>query len=294
MIRDDTLDLIPGLTREEVIIHIGQPAAELSDAKHGYLFYRASWKYYDESPPLLAPWFLFVPFVVAGTTGALEDMTRGRVCYRVVIDDQRIARRVDIKNIDTSECIDSFWTQDELKTIESNLRERAHNGDVEAARQIAVTFDDSQPLSQLEEDDFVARAIWLDRLAYRTSAPSKYPEAGLGENTDQYQSKGASAESLFQAYRKTVPPGALVWLCRAADHGHPTARYELGKYFAESRQNLSRALMWYGLSASTGSNVAVGEARTLATRTTNNEIRSAESLISSWQPGQCEEEMAEQ
>ena len=293
MIRGDTLDLIPGLTREGVISHIGQPPAELSDAEHSYLLYRGSWKY-DDAVALPAPWFLLVPFVVAGTTGLLEDMARGQVCYRVVIDGQRIARRVDIKSADSSECFNSFWTKGELKTIETNLRERATNGDVEAARQIAVTFDDSQPLSQLEEDDFVARAIWLDRLAYRTSAPSKYPEAGLGENTDHYQRKGASAKSLFRAYRKAVPPSPLVWLCRAADHGHPTARYELGKYFAESRRNVSRALMWYGLSASTGSNVAVGEARALAMTATNNEIRLAESLISSWQPGQCEKEMAEQ
>lgn len=52
----------------------------------------------------------------------------------------------------------------------------------------------------------------------------------------------------------------------------PPARYELGKYFAESRRNVSRALMWYGLSASTGSNVAVGEARALTMTATHNDV----------------------
>ncbi len=159
IISEATLDDLVGLTREKVISDFGPPQMEVSEAGNTYLLYQGTWEWND-GILLPASWYLFVPFVIAGTSGALEDMRRGVVCYRIRINEQNVVTRVEEKRSDSTACVQEFWKEEELTRLRQNLQDRAEEGDLEAAKSLASVFSDKEQLVSMAEYN-VDAAVYL-------------------------------------------------------------------------------------------------------------------------------------
>jgi len=86
---------------------------------------------------------------------------------------------------------------------------------------------------------------------------------------------------------------AAQWFCRAADAGHPNARYmvgllyEPGQAVGVTNPSYSRAYMWLSLAAAGGAVDALREKERLFDLLTPEQIAEARRLITNWKPGSC-------
>ena len=108
MIAEGRLEALPGLTRQDVLAELGAPMAEINYTGDNYLIYQGTTKW-DEGVLLPAPWFVFVPFFIAGASGALEDMAHEHTCYRVAMDDNDAVTHVDVRHSNSPGCLYEFW-----------------------------------------------------------------------------------------------------------------------------------------------------------------------------------------
>jgi TPR repeat protein len=84
------------------------------------------------------------------------------------------------------------------------------------------------------------------------------------------------------------------WLCRAADQGHPSAQYEVGRLLQtgeEIRTNVISAYVWYRLAEENGNTNGGDSAAELLRIMTEEQAEKAERLISEWRPGQCKRDL---
>jgi hypothetical protein len=118
-------------------------------------------------------------------------------------------------------------------------------------------------------------------------------------NPDQYARhlwRGADkgdAEKQFKLYwQLPTGPENTRWVCRAADQGHPAAQSRLGFLYSYGSEGLpkdtAKALMWYQLSASNGSQDASSEITRIQQTLTADQYTRSQELLRDWQPGLCE------
>ena len=114
------------------------------------------------------------------------------------------------------------------------------------------------------------------------------------------QMKAIEVRREYQQYtsRPINDPIRLKWLCRAADHGHPNAQAEVGRYYWENvknddNNNLVQAFVWYELAAqSTCLNFSM-QLEKIVNRMKPEQASEAAQLSNNWAPGQCDEGLSE-
>jgi TPR repeat protein len=125
-----------------------------------------------------------------------------------------------------------------------------------------------------------------------------YAKTQLSEEqlSEEQLSEAQLSEVQLQLYYDPNVPKRLSWLCRAADHGHPEARYRLGLLYENGSENLPqnrvKAQYWYLLAAKSQHHWGAVNAQRLAEGSTPAELAEVERLIEAWQPGQCEADLA--
>ena len=112
------------------------------------------------------------------------------------------------------------------------------------------------------------------------------------------RAEAGDAESQLQLYYVEKEQNAsLKWLCRAADQGYPAAQLEMGRLYQKGlkglKQDRLRAYIWYSLAARGGyKDWDVRELRSLKSQMTPDQTIKATDMLDSWQPGQCERDLA--
>lgn len=109
------------------------------------------------------------------------------------------------------------------------------------------------------------------------------------------KAKHGDAEAQLQYYyylRRQKPMEAHIWLCKAADQGHPQARYRLALLYENGyegiKKDLIRAYIWYRLSENTGNSWGGKKAQILEKEYLDtHDLVIAKKTIKEWKPGQC-------
>jgi len=133
-----------------------------------------------------------------------------------------------------------------------SLRKRLDEGDYSRELKIELAqLGYTEPLKELAEmGDLEAQAIVEANEAIKDKS-EKLRAAKVALRAIM-----GSAEAQFQMYSRVDTSDPIVWLCRAADGGHPYARYRLGllheKGIEGVEQNYARARMWYVLASESG------------------------------------------
>ena len=95
--------------------------------------------------------------------------------------------------------------------------------------------------------------------------------------------------------QKSKGPSLLQRLCSAADHGHPNAQGEVGRYHLQALngmpKDLTRAYVWYSLAAGSGCFTFSSELDEIKQGLTLEQISQAEEQLKNWRPGLCEHEL---
>ena len=167
------------------------------------------------------------------------------------------------------------------------LKTLANEGDRKATIDLYEMTGISGPLYQLAESgDPEAKAI-VEAIEARKSRKERLAMAVL---TDRAES--GSAEAQYKMYMRVNASDPLVWLCRAADGGHPYARYRLGLLYEQGiegvEQNNARAQMWYVLASESGHPWGDTNADRIQRTVTTAEAQEFSRLLRLWHPGQCE------
>ena len=158
---------------------------------------------------------------------------------------------------------------DELKR---ELRTQSSRGDIGAAKDLAVTFDEFGPLEEFGAD---------------------------GDSATAYE--------IHQAAMNRPENGAIAWkwLCISAERGNVRARQEaawwhtsnLWERYGDEGLKWARvaglgpdnrvAYMWYTVAASDGDKQALGFRDLVVEGMTDDQVIEAEQMVQNWRPGQC-------
>lgn len=104
--------------------------------------------------------------------------------------------------------------------------------------------------------------------------------------------KGDAEKQLTLYWESSTGPDNTKWLCRAADQGNTVAQSRLGLLYSYGSEGLpkdmAKALMWYRLSASNGSQDASSEITKIQQTLTADQYTRSQELYQDWKPGLCE------
>jgi hypothetical protein len=214
-----------------------------------------------------------------------------------------------------NDCIDVFWTREELASIRKSQEDLAAAGDQAAAWIMAEEYGDTGPLSKIAlstEDIALARTLAVEyndhgplaELAARDtktekelglSSRSRKPQltslAALSDDEIDRLAEEGDPEAQFQRYLSIADSDPLEWLCRAADNGHPSAQYRLGTLYwfgdTELERNLLLSYKWHRLSAAKGTQNSMRALVYVEAAMSPAQLSQAQQLYIDWAPGQC-------
>ena len=220
---------------------------------------------------------------------ALDSVRIAVMAMEPMDADYALAERLQSLKKQLNEGNDSRELRTELARLgyTEPLKILANEGDRKATIDLYEMTGISGPLYQLAESgDPEAKAI-VEAIEARKSRKEKLAIAIL---TDRAES--SSAEAQYQMYMRVNVSNPLVWLCRAADGGHPYARYRLGLLYEQGiegvEQNYARAQMWYVLASESGHPWGDTNADRIQRTATTEEVQEFSRLLRLWHPGQCE------
>lgn len=193
-----------------------------------------------------------------------DDTVQGAVTKSDVV--QRAVKKSDPPKLPIrmgSFCTSVLAGDAAIQGHKAELHAQAKIGEMDAANRLEEFFDDPQPRKSL-----------LEREELR--------KAQLGDT-----------EAQVRAYWNRIGSKPLIWLCRAAELGHPDACYRLAGLYELGHEGLSqdpvRAYLWFTLASEHGHAAAKNEvARLASTVLTAERLEQAKLLRSNWLPGQCE------
>jgi len=188
---------------------------------------------------------------------------------------------------------DSYELKVELARLGDSepLKTLAKEGDRQASIDLYQITGNSGPLYQLAKSGDPEAKTIVEAIEARKSREEKLAVAA---ETDR--AKAGSAEAQFQMYMRINTSDPLVWLCRAADGGHPYARYRLGLLYEHGiegvEQNNARAHMWYVRASESGHPWGDANADRIQRALTTDDVKESARLLLYSRPGQCEIDVA--
>jgi hypothetical protein len=298
-----------GLTKEEIVGKLGNPEYKFTYDKQNYLIYSSPAKttfaglypipIYPFGVPAVFSWedsFSFV--LVFNETGRLERFNSGRSISTLGDKQERDAMNEALweqarsGDPNAAKALEGLFAVSESEIAwAQQLGERARQGDLNAAVVLARYFDDRKTLETLASTNAEAAEIFhsLDR-----SYPQDVSTADVKRGEASVRTQIEEAESKYQRYWSTASSdksAALEWLCEAADNGHVGARRLLGAFYQSGTGGLpydmAQAYLWHNLAAHAGSVDAQTVLKSLALDMKPAELIRGESLLRTWNPGQC-------
>ena len=220
---------------------------------------------------------------------ALDSVRIAVMAMEPLDADYALAERLQSLKKQIDEGNDSYELKMELAQLGESepLKTLANKGDRQAIIDLYLTTGISEPLYKLaERGDAEAKAI-VDANEAKERKKEKLYAAKVAS-----RAKSGSAEAQYKMYMRVKASDSLVWLCRAADGGHPYARYRLGMLYEQGfegvEQNYARAQMWYVLASESGHPWGDTNADRIQRTATTEEVQKVSTLLRLWRPGQCE------
>jgi TPR repeat protein len=315
---DAVLDSLIGQSPEAVIKKLGPPKLQFDDQGAEYLIYQVSGKHkYFMGAILLIP--PGAPLPVADV--ATDDVY---ICILLTFRPPTRLTAHKVASFSWGErCIRKFWTGNEYEQLRARLMQAVIEGDVNAAHilvveygvdqhglvsdrlrrgaqqgnadaaiDLAVTFDEWEPLSNLAKTDESARAAMLQLTGKDRASPSSV--AGLSDDQVSFLAQHGEPEAQLQTYwnqHNIDLNAAQRWLCLAADQGHSDAQYRLGTLYQFGSEGVPqdnvRSWVWFMLAARSGHENAKRAVVSVTAGMTDAELREARSALEHWQPGEC-------
>lgn len=166
------------------------------------------------------------------------------------------------------------------------------NQDLETAVLLAKEFNDRTALTKLASEN----PNFLEKPKQNIQHWNEVSKEKTKLTIDELEklAQAGDAEAQLQLYWNSFGPKPIIWLCRAADQGHPEAQYHLGDlyWFGETQliKDRIKSYKWYQL-ASNSLPRARSSAKTATRALSADELLLAERLLIQWKPGQCEAEI---
>ena len=308
-----------GSTREQVIQRLGSPDFQFRVPDGDYFIYEAPGE-------VDAAWAYLFPYIILPLPAEtlIDEAHYVLFCALFEFDVDSRVESYRTEWIGDS-CGTQLWSRSRQGTLISHLKKRAMQGDPNAVTVLARVFDLPQseiPLVSLrarvrEGDVDAAVALVyaadetapLESLAKRSAEARKaleefYPwnittVAGLTNEQLLSRAEQGDREAQLQLYWNTVAydiSSAHRWVCRAADQGHPDARYRIGLLYHYGNEGLPRdsvwAYVWYSLAANTGNHNAARTLEWFTPEIQPSQIKEGDRLIHAWRPGECEAQLA--